>query len=250
MEQFCTKAAGRHLQRHGLRRRADHGRLRQQVVVTERFVLRIPDAHRPRRRRAAALRRHHHVLARCSRWGAGPGKKVAVVGMGGLGHMGVKIAAAMGAEVTVLSRSMAKAGRRRGARRDAALSPPSDADAFQAARGSFDLIINTVSADIADRRLPARCSSRPAPWSTSALPPSPLRDPAAARSSAATRPSPARSIGGIAETQEMLDFCAEHGIGAEIEIDRRRPTSTRPTTGSSTATCATASSSTRAPSPG
>ena len=117
------------------------------------------------------MRRHHHVYSPLKRWGAGPGTKVAVVGLGGLGHMAVKLAAAMGAEVSVLSRSDAKkedglalgaaayhATERRGCR-------------FGSLAGSFDLIINTVSADLPHRSLPRLLRPLGAS-STSACPPS------------------------------------------------------------------------------
>lgn len=80
-------------------------------------------------------------------WRAGPGKKVAIIGMGGLGHVGVKIAAALGAEVTVLSHSLSKQedGKRFGAHHYYATS---DKQTFRELRGQFDLIINTVSADL------------------------------------------------------------------------------------------------------
>ena len=171
-------------------------------------------------------------------WDAGPGKKVAIVGMGGLGHMGVKIAHALGAEVTVLSQTLSKEedGKRLGADHYYATS---DEQTFKELRGSFDLIVNTVGREPARRRATCRCSGSTARWSTWASPTTP--DSFHAFSLAGMRRSMAGSkIGGIRETQEMLDFCAEHGIGAEIEtISSTR--STTPTTGSSRATCATGS---------
>ena len=149
------------------------------------------------------------------RWGAGPGKKVAVVGLGGLGHMGVKIAQALGAEVTVLSQSLKKQedGLRLGADHYHATSDP---DTFEALAGTFDLIINTVSAHIdvdaylgllaVDGTL-VNVGAPAEPLSLNVF------------SLITGRRSYAGSmIGGIAETQEMLDFCAEHSIGAEVEV--------------------------------
>ena len=149
------------------------------------------------------------------RWGAGPGKKVAVVGLGGLGHMGVKIAHALGAEVTVLSQSLKKQedGLRLGADQYHATSDP---DTFEALAGTFDLIINTVSAHIdvdaylgllaVDGTL-VNVGAPAEPLSLNVF------------SLITGRRSYAGSmIGGIAETQEMLDFCAEHSIGAEVEV--------------------------------
>ena len=107
-EKFCTKPSVGTYNSQGYDGESTMGGYAKEVVVCERFVAAHPRRHGPRRRRAAALRRHHHLLA-ARRWGAGTGRTVAVVGLGGLGHMGVKIAAAMGANVTTISRSMAKA---------------------------------------------------------------------------------------------------------------------------------------------
>ncbi|MCW2620079.1 MAG: NADP-dependent alcohol dehydrogenase [Modestobacter sp.] len=148
-------------------------------------------------------------------WGAGPGKKVAVVGLGGLGHMGVKLAHAMGAEVTVLSQSLKKQedGLRLGATHYSATSDP---DTFTQLAGRFDLIVNTVSAPIdVDAYLSllavggtlVNVGAPAEPLSLNVM------------SLIGGRRSYAGSmIGGIAQTQEMLDFCAEHGIGAEVEV--------------------------------
>jgi len=148
-------------------------------------------------------------------WGAGPGKRVAIVGLGGLGHMGVKIAHALGAEVTVLSQTLSKQqdGLRLGADHYYATS---DEDTFDKLAGSFDLIVNTVSASLPmDRYLSllrldgalVNVGAPPEPQSVSAF------------TLIGSRRSWAGSmIGGIAQTQEMLDFCAEHGLGAEIEL--------------------------------
>ncbi|MCO6000232.1 NAD(P)-dependent alcohol dehydrogenase [Actinoallomurus rhizosphaericola] len=149
------------------------------------------------------------------RWGAGPGKNVAVVGLGGLGHMAVKIAHAMGAEVTVLSQSLKKQedGLRLGADHYHATSDP---DTFEQLAGRFDLIVNTVSAVIdvdaylgllaVDGTL-VNVGAPPEPLSVNVF------------SLLNSRRSYAGSmIGGIAETQEMLNFCAEHHLGADIEL--------------------------------
>lgn len=99
-------------------------------------------------RRAADVRRHHHLLPPLRHWNAGPGKRIAVVGLGGLGHMGVKLGVAMGAEVTVLSQSLKKMedGLRLGAGEYYATSDPPET--FTKLRNSFDLILNTVSANL------------------------------------------------------------------------------------------------------
>jgi uncharacterized zinc-type alcohol dehydrogenase-like protein len=149
------------------------------------------------------------------RWGAGPGKKVAVVGLGGLGHMAVKLAHAMGAEVTVLSQSLKKQedGLRLGA--DAYLAT-SDPDTFAELAGRFDLIVNTVSAPIDVNAYLSLLAVDGALVNVGA-PAEPLA--VNAMSLIGGRRTFAGSmIGGIAETQEMLDFCAGHGIGAEVEV--------------------------------
>ncbi|MER6985168.1 NAD(P)-dependent alcohol dehydrogenase, partial [Streptomyces carpinensis] len=148
------------------------------------------------------------------RWGAGPGKQVAVVGLGGLGHMAVKIAHAMGAEVTVLSQSLKKQedGLRLGADHYFATS---DADTFSALAGRFDIIINTVSADLDINAylglltvdgVMVNVGAAPGPLTVNGF------------LLGARRVLTGSMIGGIALTQEMLDFCAEHGIGADVEV--------------------------------
>ncbi|MFB8371349.1 NAD(P)-dependent alcohol dehydrogenase [Pseudarthrobacter sp. NPDC055928] len=150
-------------------------------------------------------------------WGAGPGKRVAIIGMGGLGHMGVKIAAALGAEVTVLSQSLKKM--------EDALSlgaegyyATSDPATFEVLRGRFDLIINTVSADIdVDEYLSLLAVG--GTMVMVGLPAKPLG--LRTWSLAGFRRNLAGSkMGGIRQTQEMLDFCAAHGLGAEVEVIR------------------------------
>ena len=132
------------------------------------------------------------------RWGAGPGTKVAVVGLGGLGHLGVKFAAAMGAEVTVLSQSTAKAGRRPQASAPSTTAPPSDESTFEDLRGQFDLILNTVSADLPfdDYLSPAQAERRDGQRRAAAERPQLV--PGRSRSSAATRSLAGSNIGGIA----------------------------------------------------
>lgn len=148
-------------------------------------------------------------------WGAGPGKKVAVVGLGGLGHMAVKLAHAMGAEVTVLSQSLKKQedGLRLGA--DAYFAT-SDPGTFDELAGRFDLVVNTVSASIdVDAYLGLLAVG--GTLVNVGAPADPLS--LDVFSLIGGRRSFAGSmIGGIAETQEMLDFCAEHHIGAEVEV--------------------------------
>ncbi len=186
----------------------------KQVVVDENYVLRIPEGI-DLDEAAPLLCAGITVFSPLNHWGAGPGKQVAIVGMGGLGHMGVKIAHAMGAEVTVLSQTLSKAddGKRLGADHYHATS---DKQTFKDLRGRFDLIINTVAANLpVDRYL--SLLRLDGTMVNVGIPDSP--DEFHAFSLAGMRRSMAGSkIGGIRETQEMLDFCAEHGLGAEIEV--------------------------------
>jgi uncharacterized zinc-type alcohol dehydrogenase-like protein len=185
----------------------------QQIVVSERFAVRIPDA-LGLDVAAPLLCAGITVYTPLQRWGARPGARVAVVGMGGLGHMAVKIAAAMGAEVTVLSQSLSKEadGRRFGAADYRATSDPST---FEELRGRFDLVLSTISADLDLERHLALVRPFGA-FVTVGLPPNPQSLPFGALIGG-DKVLAGSNIGGIALTQEMLDFCAEHGISAEIE---------------------------------
>ena len=184
------------------------------IVVDAGFVLSVPEGLDPAAA-APLLCAGITTYSPLRRWKRRPGRRVAVVGLGGLGHMAVQIAHAMGAEVTVLSQSLKKQedGLRLGADHYFATSDP---DTFEALAGRFDLIINTVSARSTSTPTSA-CWPSTAPSSTSA--PRPSRCAVNAMSLIGGRRSFAGSmIGGIAETQEMLDFCAEHGIAAEVEV--------------------------------
>ena len=184
------------------------------VVVDADVVLSVPDALDPAAA-APLLCAGITTYAPLVRWGAGPGKKVAVVGLGGLGHMAVKIAHALGAEVTVLSQSLKKQedGLRLGAD---AFYATSDPGTFEQLSGRFDLIINTVSAAIDVDAYLGLLAVDGALVNVGA-PAEPLS--LNVFSLIGARRSFAGSmIGGIALTQEMLDFCAEHNIGAEVEV--------------------------------
>jgi uncharacterized zinc-type alcohol dehydrogenase-like protein len=184
------------------------------IVVVEDFVLSVPESI-PYEAAAPLLCAGITTYSPLNHWNAGPGKKVAVVGLGGLGHMAVKIAHAMGAEVTVLSQSLSKQedGERFGATGYYATSDP---ETFEKLATSFDLIINTVSAKIdldaylSLLRLNGTMVNVGAP--ADALPLHVFTLFNQRRSFAGS------GIGGIRETQEMLDFCAEHGIAPEVEV--------------------------------
>ncbi len=184
------------------------------VVVDADFVLSMPDGLDPAAA-APLLCAGITMYAPLRRWGAGPGRKVAIVGLGGLGHMAVKIAHALGAEVTVLSQSLKKQedGLRLGADH---YYPTSDPDTFSQLAGRFDLIVNTVSAPIDVDAYLSLLAMDGALVNVGA-PAEPLS--LHVMSLVGGRRSYAGSmIGGIALTQEMLDFCAEHGLGAEVEV--------------------------------
>ncbi len=151
-------------------------------------------------------------------WKVGPGQKVGVVGLGGLGHMGVKIAAAMGAEVVVFTTSENKRedAMRLGAS-DVVVSR--DADQMAAQEGSFDFILNTVAAPLdLDPYLAAL--KRDGTMVLVGVPAEPHKSPSVGNLVFRRRALAGSLIGGIAETQEMLDFCREHGIVADIEMIR------------------------------
>jgi uncharacterized zinc-type alcohol dehydrogenase-like protein len=184
------------------------------IVVVEDFVLSVPESI-PYEAAAPLLCAGVTTYSPLAHWNAGPGTKVAVVGMGGLGHMAVKIAHAMGAEVTVLSQSLSKQedGLRFGADHYYATS---DAATFPALENSFDLIINTVSAKIDLHQYLSMLALNGTMVNVGA-PPEPL--PLQVFTLFNNRRSFAGSgIGSIRETQEMLDFCAEHNIAPEVEI--------------------------------
>jgi alcohol dehydrogenase (NADP+) len=152
------------------------------------------------------------------KWGAGPGSSVGVVGLGGLGHMAVKIAKAMGAEVTLFTTSPGKAddGRALGADR---IVISTDPEAMAAARGTLDLIINTVAASHDLDPLIATLK-RDGSLVLVGAPPTPHPSPQVFPLIMSRRSISGSAIGGIAETQEMLDFCAEHGVTADVEMIR------------------------------
>ncbi|MGX9899734.1 NAD(P)-dependent alcohol dehydrogenase [Arthrobacter sp. SA17] len=184
------------------------------IVVAEDFVVTIPEG-LELDVAAPLLCAGVTTYSPLRHWGAGPGKKVAVVGLGGLGHMAVKLAHAMGAEVTVLSQSLKKQedGLRLGADHYFATS---DENTFKDLAGTFDLIINTVSASI-DISAYLQLLTLDGALVNVGAPAEPL--PVNVFSLIMGRRSFAGSmIGGIRETQEMLNFCAEYGLGSEVEV--------------------------------
>ncbi|HPF79519.1 NAD(P)-dependent alcohol dehydrogenase [Nostocoides australiense] len=212
-ENFCEKGAVGTYNSKNYDGEIAQGGYSQQIIVTERFVLRIPDAI-SLEVAAPLLCAGITLYTPLKRWGAGPGKKVAIVGMGGLGHMGVKIAAAMGADVTVISQTMSKEedGRAFGA---VDYRATEDGSVFKELRNSFDLIVCTVSADLPlDKYL-----GMVKPFGALVLVGLPEKPQNFQVFSLimGDKVLTGSNIGGIPITQEMLDFCAEHDIAATVE---------------------------------
>jgi uncharacterized zinc-type alcohol dehydrogenase-like protein len=186
----------------------------QAVVVDENFVVHIPDSI-PLDFAAPLLCAGITLFSPLRHWKAGADTRLAIIGLGGLGHVGVKLGAAMGADVTVLSQSLKKMedGLRLGAKHYYATS---DRDTFKKLRNSFDLILNTVSANLnlADY---LQLLDVDGTLVELGIPEHPMEVPAFALV-LARRSLSASNIGGVAETQEMLNFCAEHDVTPEIEL--------------------------------
>ncbi|MDP1831434.1 MAG: NAD(P)-dependent alcohol dehydrogenase [Geothrix sp.] len=215
LEQFCEKGAaftynGTEMDRTTL----TYGGYSDRVVVDEAFTLRIS----PKLDLAATaplLCAGITTYSPLRHWKTKKGDKVGVVGLGGLGHMAVKLAAAMGAEVTMLSTSKSKEAdaRRLGAQH---FGLTSDEATFKQLAGRFDLLIDTISAPH-DYNKYLGLLRVEGVMVLLGVPPEPT--PVAATSLIFGRRTLTGSlIGGIQETQEMLDFCAEHGIVSDIEI--------------------------------
>ena len=187
------------------------------IVVEERMVVSVPQALDPAKA-APLLCAGITMYSPLRQWNVGPGTSVAVIGMGGLGHVGVKLAAAMGAEVTVLSQTTSKRddSLQFGAVEHYATAGEEGRQQLRELRGSFDVILNTVSAPLPVDRYLAALKPRGALVNIG-MPTEPMS--VRAGSVAAGRKILTGSmIGGIPETQEMLDFCARHGVEAEIEL--------------------------------
>ncbi|MBW8792327.1 MAG: NAD(P)-dependent alcohol dehydrogenase [Streptomyces sp.] len=215
LQQYCT-GGGATWTYNGVGKdgQPTYGGYSQKIVVDENYVVRIPDG-LPLDVAAPLLCAGITTYSPLKHWNAGPGKKVAVVGLGGLGHMGVKIAAALGAEVTVLSQSLRKKddGLKLGATHYYATSDPKT---FEDLKGTFDIILNTVSAPL-DFDAYLSLLKTDGAMVNVGIPEEPVH--ILLSSVFGNRRSLSSSgIGGIPETQEMLDFCAEHNLGAEIEV--------------------------------
>lgn len=215
LEQYCIE--GCTLTYNGFERDGmtpTQGGYSNKIVVNDDYVLKIPNG-LPLPRAAPLMCAGVTLYSPLMHWNAGPGKKVGIIGLGGLGHMGVKIAHALGAEVTVLSHSLHKQedGRRMGADHFLATSDPMT---FEKLKGSFDMIINTVSVEL-DMNSYLNLLRLDGTMVIVGLPEKELSFGASSLTNARRRLA-GSVIGGIQETQEMLEFCDKHKIYCDIEL--------------------------------
>lgn len=215
LEQFCDDGCiytyngyDKHSGNHTL------GGYSERIVVDEHFVLRMPE-NMDLAAAAPLLCAGITTYSPLKKWGAGPGKSVGVVGIGGLGHMAVKIAKAMGAHVVVITTSASKAedAKRLGADE---VVVSSDKTQMRNTKKSLNLIIDTVSAKH-DINMYLQLLTLDGTLTIVGLPGEPL-EVSAFSLVGMRRNFTGSSIGGIPETQEMLDFCAKHNITADIEM--------------------------------
>lgn len=213
-EQYCLDGAIFTYNSIGRDGRPTDGGYSDRFVVDERYALHLPES-LPLEVTAPLLCAGITMYSPLRRWGAHAGRKVAIVGMGGLGHMGVKIAHAMGAEVTVLSHSLSKRedGLRLGASHYAATSDPST---FHQLAHSLDLIVSTLSAHV-ELEPYLKLLALDGAYVNVGLPEVPVSVDTTSLGRGRVAVS-ASMIGGIRETQEMLDFCGAHHLGAEVEV--------------------------------
>lgn len=215
LEQYCVKGARwtyDALEADG--KTPTYGGYSNKIVVDENYTLRIPN-NLPLDRSAPLLCAGITLYSPLVHWKVGSGKKVAIVGLGGLGHIGVKIAHALGAEVTVLSHSFEKEkdGKILGADKFYSTSDPST---FKNLRGYFDVIINTVSA-VLDFNKYMKLLGLDGTMVLVGLPEGAISVGPFSLTSA-RRSLAGSAVGGIRETQEMLDFCSRHNIACDVEV--------------------------------
>lgn len=191
-----------------------YGGYSQKITVKEDFVLRVSEK-LDTKAVAPLLCAGITTYSPLKHWGAAPGKKIAIVGLGGLGHMGVKLAHSFGADVTVFTTSLNK---KEDALRLGAVEVinSKDEEAMKSVNKKFDIILDTVSADH-DLNSYLQCLNRNGTMILVGLPEKPAG--VSAGNLIMGRKSLAGSlIGGIKETQEMLDYCAEKGITSDVEM--------------------------------
>jgi len=188
----------------------------QRIVVDEQFVLKIRHPAEQLAAVAPLLCAGITTYSPLRHWGAGPGKKVGVVGIGGLGHMGIKLAHAMGAHVVAFTTSENKRQDARDLGADEVVVSRNKQEML-AHVGSFDFILNTVAAPH-DLDAFVGLLRRDGTMCLVGAPPTPHPSPNVMQLIFGRKAIAGSLIGGIPETQEMLDFCAEHGIVSDIEM--------------------------------
>jgi uncharacterized zinc-type alcohol dehydrogenase-like protein len=215
LEQYCKKGSVptyNGLEKDG--KTPTYGGYSNQIVVREEFVLRISDK-LPLQGVAPLLCAGITTYSPLRHWKVGKGHKVGVVGLGGLGHMAVKLASSFGAEVTMLSTSPEKEAdaRRLGAHKFALTKDPQQ---LKGLSDYFDFIVDTVSAPH-DYNVYIQMLNTNGVMICVGVPPTPMQ--ILGFNLIGNRRSVAGSlIGGLPETQEMLDYCAEHGITSDVEV--------------------------------
>jgi alcohol dehydrogenase (NADP+) len=215
LEQFCNSPTFTYNSEDKISGGNTHGGYSSQIVVDQHFVLHISDKLDPAAA-APLLCAGITTYSPLKHWQVGKGDKVGIVGLGGLGHMGVKLARAMGAHVVLFTTSASKVddAKRLGAH-EVVISK--DTDAMQQHQLSFDFILDTVSA-VHNLDSYTELLKRDGTLCLVGLPDQPHPSPSVGNLIFKRRQIAGSLIGGIKETQEMLDFCAEHNIVSDIEI--------------------------------
>lgn len=217
LEQYCdTGGSGTYSGPNPQTGLPNYGGYSNFIVVPEHFALRINHKDADLAAVAPLLCAGVTLWSPLRHWGAGPGKKVGIVGIGGLGHMGLKLAHALGAHVVAFTSSPGKVDEVKRLGADEAIIS-SDAAAMAQHAGSFDLIINTVSAG-QDLNVHTSMLKRDGTLVLLGASTEQHTAPGAFNLLFRRRSIAGSMIGGIAETQEMLDFCAEHGVTSDIEM--------------------------------
>ena len=216
LENYCDAAVGTYNGRSADAPGHTLGGYSQAIVVDQRFVLRIrhPESQLPAV--APLLCAGITTWSPLRHWQAGPGKKVGIVGIGGLGHMGIKLAHALGAHVVAFTTSESKREEARKLGADEVVNSK-DAAQMKAHAGSFDFILNTVAASH-DLDAYLVLLRRDGTLVLAGVPADPHPMPRVFNLIGKRRALAGSLVGGIPETQQMLDFCAERGIVAEIEL--------------------------------
>jgi uncharacterized zinc-type alcohol dehydrogenase-like protein len=193
-----------------------YGGYSDSIVVKDHFVLKVNHGEEQLAAVAPLLCAGITTWSPLKHWGAGPGKKVGIVGFGGLGHMGIKLAHALGAHTVAFTTSESKKDAAKALGADEVIVSRNE-DEMAAHAGSFDLIVNTVAASH-DLDPLLNCLKRDGTMVLVGAPEHPHPSPTVFNLIFKRRSIAGSLIGGIAETQEMLDFCAEKGIVSEIEM--------------------------------